>query len=429
MNKRRLTTVLLATAVGLSLSAGTVNAQTTVSFLHKWPEPENMVYFNAAVKTYEEANPDIKIKMEAVADEPYKDKIRVLMASGQVPDIYFSWSGEFGKKFARGGRALDITDAVYGNDWKDVFSEASLGPFKYKGKLYGVPINVNAKFMLYNTKLFADNDITEPKTFADLLDACAKLIDAGVTPIGFGNQFPWAASHYIGELIGKLVPNEVRLADFELTSSADELYTDPGYVEALNAFKALNDQGCFNRGSNALTHGIARGSFTAGRTAMMYMELTEFVRVKDTQLEQDGWDFFPLPGFPDARGEPGLLTGAPDGFMIYADTQHAAEAIQFLKFLTSPEQGKLYVDTTGMTSAVKGSITADNADAKTLKGLDILNAASGLALWLDTDMDARSTEVLLAGSQAILNGTETPEQVMAKVRETALAVKQEREQQ
>jgi hypothetical protein len=50
-----------------------------------------------------------------------------------------------------------------------------------------------------------------------------------------------------------------------------------------------------------------------------------------------------------------------------------------------------------------------------------------MALWLDTDMDARSTEVLLAGSQAIINGTETPEQVMSKVRETALAVQKERQ--
>lgn len=429
MKNRRLTQVLLTMAVGLFVIVGAAHAKTTVSFLHKWPEPENMVYFNAAVKAYEEANPEIEIKMEAVADEPYKDKIRVLMASGQVPDIYFSWSGEFGKKFARGGRALDITDAVYGSDWKDVFSDASLGPFKYKGKLYGIPINVNAKFMLYNTKLFAENNIEKPETFADLLDTCKKLVEAGVTPIGFGNQYPWAASHYIGELIGKLVPNDVRLADFELTRSADVLYTDPGYVEALNAFKALNDKGCFNRGSNALTHGIARGGFTAGRTAMMYMELTEFTEVKGTPLEKDGWDFFQLPGFTDARGDSGLITGAPDGFMISADTKNATEAIRFLKFLTSPEQGKLYVDTTGMTGAVKGSITSENADAKTLKGLDTLNAASGLALWIDTDMDARSTEVLLAGSQAILNGTETPEQVMAKVRKTAIAVKQEREKQ
>jgi len=188
----------------------------------------------------------------------------------------------------------------------------------------------------------------------------------------------------------------------------------------------LNDEGYFNRGSNALTHSIARGSFLAGRNAMIYMELVEFNQLKGSQAEKDGWDFFKLPGFADGKGDGNLLTGAPDGFMISSKTEHPAEAIEFLKFLTSAEQGKEYVKITGMTSAVKGSITAENADAMTLKGLDVLNAASGLALWLDTDMDARSTEVLLAGSQAILNGTETPEQVMAKVRETALAVQQER---
>ena len=79
--------------------------------------------------------------------------------------------------------------------------------------------------------------------------------------------------------------------------------------------------------------------------------------------------------------------------MVSAKTQHPKEALEFLKFLTSADQGGKYVKVTGMTSAVKGSITAQNADAMTLKGLDILNAASGLALWLDTDMDARSTEV------------------------------------
>ena len=428
MKRTKLLSILLASAVALSAMTASALAEVTVTFLHKWPEPENMAYFTKAVAEFEAAHPDIKIKMEAVADEPYKDKIRVLMASDQVPDVFFSWSGEFGKKFARGGRALDITAAVYDSDWKDRFSEASMGPFKYQGKLYGVPINVDAKFMLYNKKIFAAHGIAEPKTYAEFLEACKKLKAAGVVPIAFGNQYPWAASHYIGDLLGKLVPNDVRLADYELTAPADKLYTDPGYVQALTEFKRLNDEGYFNRGSNALTHAIARGSFLAGRTAMIYMELVEFNQLKGSQAEKDGWDFFKLPGFADGKGDGGLLTGAPDGFMVSAKTQHPKEALEFLKFLTSADQGKKYVKVTGMTSAVKGSITAENADAMTLKGLDILNAASGLALWLDTDMDARSTEVLLAGSQAILNGTETPQQVMAKVRETALAVQKERAQ-
>jgi raffinose/stachyose/melibiose transport system substrate-binding protein len=428
MKRTKLLSILLASAVGLSAMTASALAEVTVTFLHKWPEPENMAYFTKAVAEFEAAHPDIKIKMEAVADEPYKDKIRVLMASDQVPDVFFSWSGEFGKKFARGGRALDITAAVYDSDWKDRFSEASMGPFKYQGKLYGVPINVDAKFMLYNKKIFAAHGIAEPKTYAEFLEACKKLKAAGVVPIAFGNQYPWAASHYIGDLLGKLVPNDVRLADYELTAPADKLYTDPGYVQALTEFKRLNDEGYFNRGSNALTHAIARGSFLAGRTAMIYMELVEFNQLKGSQAEKDGWDFFKLPGFADGKGDGGLLTGAPDGFMVSAKTQHPKEALEFLKFLTSADQGRKYVKVTGMTGAVKGSITAENADAMTLKGLDILNAASGLALWLDTDMDARSTEVLLAGSQAILNGTETAEQVMAKVRETALAVQKERAQ-
>ena len=109
--KHLLAVTALATGILASLPA-LAQDKTVVSFLHKFPEPENMAYFDAAVAEFEAANPGIDIVMEAVADEPYKDKIRVLMASDQVPDIYFSWSGEFGRKFAREGRTLDLTEAL-----------------------------------------------------------------------------------------------------------------------------------------------------------------------------------------------------------------------------------------------------------------------------------------------------------------------------
>lgn len=426
MKTSRLCALMLASAIGASM-VGLAHAQTTVTFLHKWPEPENMAYFEKAVEEFEAANPDIDIQMEAVADEPYKDKIRVLMASRQVPDIFFSWSGEFGKKFARGGRAYDITDYVYDGDWQNTFPEAALQPFKFQDRLYGIPINVDAKFMLYNTTTFEEHGLEVPKTFDELIAVCAKLNEAGEVPINFGNQFPWAASHYIGEIIAKLVPNEIREADYALTRDADELYTDPGYVEALTAFKRLNEEGCFNRGSNALTHPIARGSFLAGRGAMIYMQMVEFGRIDGSPVDESGWNFFTLPTFTGGRGDAGIITGAPDGFMLSADTENPEEAIRFLKFMTTPEQARKYVDITGMTSSVKGAVTAENADERVLQGLKELDAASGLALWLDTDMDARSTEVLLAGAQGIINGTETPEGVMEEVRATARQVKQERD--
>jgi raffinose/stachyose/melibiose transport system substrate-binding protein len=427
MNIPRMTMSLAAALLMSAAFTQSATAEVTLSFLHKWPEPENMVYFEQAVAAFEEANPDIDVQMEAVADEPYKDKIRVLMGSEQVPDVFFSWSGEFGKNFSRNGRALDITDAMMGTDWKDRFSEAALSPFRFEGRQYGVPINIDAKFVLYNKAIFAEHGLEVPETWDEFMAVNETLKEAGIEPIAFGNQYPWAASHYIGDLIAKFVPNDIRLGDYNLERPADELYTHPGYAQAMDAFKELNDKGYFNRGSNALTHSIARGSFLAGRNAMMYMEVVEFVQVTDdTELGKAGWDFFTLPSPEGGEGEDNLLTGAPDGFMISSVTEHPEEAIKFLKFLTSPEQAKKYVDTTGMTSAVTGAIDDSNASPQVIEGLEAIRQADDLALWLDTDMDARSTEVLLAGSQALLNDTDTSEAIMKRVRETAKAVQAER---
>ena len=88
MKRRDFTTGGLA-LVGASLVTGALpsKAQEKVilSFLHKWPEPDNIEFFQKAVKAFEAAHPNITINMDAVADEPYKAKIRVVMASGEIP--------------------------------------------------------------------------------------------------------------------------------------------------------------------------------------------------------------------------------------------------------------------------------------------------------------------------------------------------------
>ena len=81
--------------------SGTSSEPVTIRFFHKWPEPEHTDFYNYVIQEYQKTHPNVKIAMEFVADEPYKDKIRVLMASGEVPDIYFSWAG------ARSHRRVD----------------------------------------------------------------------------------------------------------------------------------------------------------------------------------------------------------------------------------------------------------------------------------------------------------------------------------
>lgn len=396
----------------------------TIRFFHKWPEPEQLDYYNYVISEFEKTHPNIKVTMEAVADEPYKDKIRILMASGEVPDIYFSWAGEFSWKFARAGQALDITDALMNSDWKDNIVLAAVEPYKLDGKIYGVPMRINAKFMVYNKEIFQKYNLSEPTTWDEYLALCETLKSNGVTPVAFGNEFPWASAHYVGDMNAKLVDGETLRADYLLTAEADKLFTDPGYIEALKRFRTLNEKGYFNEGPNGISHSSARSSFIAGKTAMVYVELEEFATVAEG-MGADAFGFFQFPSGTGGKGDQKLLTGAPDGFMIYGKTAHPAEAIEFLKFLTSPDMGKEYVKRLGIPSAVVGAVSADTALPAVVKGVESINSASGMALWMDTDMNAKIVEVYLPGMQAVLNGDKSPEELMQEVHDIAVQVQQE----
>jgi raffinose/stachyose/melibiose transport system substrate-binding protein len=418
--------MLVAVVLMLVAMVGASSAQDTVTirFFHKWPEPEAMAYFESVIAQFEAENPNIDIVMEAVADEPYKDKIRAVMASGDVPDVYFSWAGEFSWKFAREGRALALDSYFYDTDWKDFVINSAAEPYKWEGVLYGIPLRMNGKFMVYNKAMFEQYELAPPQTWDELLAVCETLKSNGVTPIAFGNEFPWASSHYVGDFNAKLVTEDVRNADYLLTAEDDVLFADPGYVEALARFQTLGTNGCFNEGANAIPHALARASFIAGQTAMIYVELEEFVTVANG-MGEDAFGFFTLPGGTGGAGDQDVLTGAPDGFMISAATEHPEEAVAFLKFLTSPEIGTQYVSTLGIPSSVIGAVNDETALPIVVEGVEAVNNASGMALWLDTDINIKIVEVYLPGMQALLIGSETPESLMAKVREAALAVKAE----
>jgi raffinose/stachyose/melibiose transport system substrate-binding protein len=420
---------MLLTACGGATATTTGDTQTStekveITFFHKWPEPEQLEYYNYVIDEFEKANPNITVKMEAVADEPYKDKIRILMASGEVPDIYFSWAGEFSWKFARAGQALDLTDALMNTDWKDNIILSAVEPYKLDGKVYGIPMRINAKFMVYNKSVFEQYNLSVPTTWDEFLAVCDTLKQNGVTPIAFGNEYPWASAHYVGDLNAKLVEGTTLKADYLLTADPAALFTDSGYVEALNRFAELNANGYFNEGPNGISHSSARSSFIAGKAAMMYIELEEFITVADG-MGEDAFGFFQFPSGTGGKGDQKLLTGAPDGFMIYGKTAHPQEAIAFLKFLTSPEMGKEYVKRLGIPSAVVGAVSEETALPIVVEGVTSINSASGMALWMDTDMNAKIVEVYLPGMQAVLNGTKTSEELMKEVSEVAAQVQAE----
>ena len=183
-------------APGASAPAGG-ELEGSITFLHKYSDPRYAPYFESVVAGYMAENPKVTIEIQAESDQGVKDKLRVLAASNSLPDVYFSWAGDFTKKFVRGDLAKDLTGDVTG-EWKDRFTPAALEAYTYDGKLYVVPITLDAKYLVYNTKLFADNGISVPTTLEELYAACDTFKTKGFTdPITFGNVNGWPAIHFM----------------------------------------------------------------------------------------------------------------------------------------------------------------------------------------------------------------------------------------
>lgn len=392
-----------------------------LKFLHKWPQPEYAPYFEEVVKEFESQNPDIKIKMEAIADEPIKDKLRVILGGSEVPDIMFSWSGEFARKFVRADAALDLTPYLEEDAaWKDSFIPASLQPFSSDGKNYGIPLRFNGKFFVYNKEIFDKHGLQAPKTWDEFLNVLDTLKEEGETPLMLGNESPWAAIHYLTGLNQKMVDQEVRMNDYNPRSGE---FTDSGYVKSMELLAELNEKGYFMDNVNSSSHDMVKQMFFAGKGAIFYVELEEFQDVEDAL--KGNWGFFPMPSIADGNGSQKYITGAPDGFIVSSKSKHPKEAVEFLKFLTSKENSLKLVKDIGWPSPIEGATNPDTALKQVAEGVDYMKQAEGMAEWLDTDVHAKVADVYLSNIQLLLDGSKSPDEIIKEVQAVAKQVQSE----
>ncbi|WP_206184843.1 ABC transporter substrate-binding protein [Thermoactinospora rubra] len=303
----------------------------TLSILTKFAGEPLESYFADLAAKYRQRHPGVQVELIQETDQSIKDKTKTLTASNALPDIYFTWTGNWAENFVRGGRAADLTKVIGPDtEWGRTFGRGSLEAFAYDGKYYGIPLYNNGKFMGYSKAAFAKAGVEVPKSFEELLASCAKLRQAGYEPIAFGNKDGWPALHYLQQLFAYHVPKDTLEADFHpATAKLDH----PGYVAALKQFKTLVDQCTDTKaGTNGVLYTSAQEAFSGGKAAMYYQEVLEFdTTVGDKALDPGDFGIFPLPVPQGAAGDPEALEGAPEGYLINARSPRAALAIDFMK--------------------------------------------------------------------------------------------------
>jgi raffinose/stachyose/melibiose transport system substrate-binding protein len=429
-------TMVAASALGLSATKGYSDSGKTMvadpnakveysgklTILTKFGLQVLSPYFTNLAAEYEKLHPGVKIELIQESDDSVKGKTKTLVASNSLTDIYFSWTGSWGGNFVRGHRAVDLSKVIGPDtEWGKTLVPAAVQAFQYNGKYYGIPLYLDAKFMGYNKQIFSKAGISVPTSFEQLLTDCDTLRKAGTTPISIGNKEAWPAIHYIGQLLSYNVPEATLERDFVPSKTG---YTDPGYVESLKQFKELADRCTDGATMNGVSYASALQDLSNGKSAMYYQEIIEFDQSAsaDTTLKPADFGFFVLPAPEGAKGDAKSIEGAPEGYMINTASKHVPLAIDFMKFVTSPEHGQiLSAPPYGQPSATIGGASEKTMSASVVDGLKVLKSASYLMPWLDTANSPHVAAAWLSSLQALAGGTMTPEQVMDQVKQAAAA--------
>jgi raffinose/stachyose/melibiose transport system substrate-binding protein len=395
-----------------------------------WNAEPRKSALNEIVVGFEKANPGVKVEISNVEPDAYKTKIKVALGGADTPDIYFVWSGEkMLHSFVRGGNCLDLTPYLDadGGEWRQRIVPASLQPYVYDNKTWGVPYLLQCTFMFYNKDLLAKNGVEVPKTWDDLIAACKKLKAAGVTPIALGNLKKWPAHHYACCLFQRLMGQDAVMAQYDPMGPGD--YKDPGWVKSLQMFDDFQKQGFFNPSPNGVDRDDSRVLFYTEKAAMFYTGTWDF-----SQFSEGGpapsafwskWDFVNFPAVTGGKGEQDALEGSPDGYVVSSKTKNPELAVAFLKYMTSVEVAKAFAGKCKELVQVKGAVDESTASWYLKKYAELVNNAKVISAWSDTAMELSVADVLLDGVQALLAGEKTPDQIMQDVRKRQAEVKKD----
>ena len=409
-------------------SGGTSEETIEISF-GTW-KPEFSAWFEDPDNQPEElVEKGITVVTDYSATDEYLSKLLSDIAAGVAPDVCTIPIGANLVKCAP--YLMDITEfaeAEWGPDWKDQVNPLAFTLADNFGNI-GLPWGlVGMTNMIYNVDMFEELNLEYPKTVDELIAVCQAARDAGYQPAMFGYHDAGATIALLMTIVYDLDPTHELWEKAELTGEAS--WTDPVFVEALNIYKRLYDEGVlcdsflsYNLYMDAIdpfTSGNALISLN-GTWASNFVADDTFRDTIDFKIEFDY-----MPDFNEDGNIPQVCY-SPDVWIPIADTSENPEAAwDVVKCVAVGSVGEAMYD--GLTALPVYDYTpdlsrlpadeieyAENTFAKVTEMID-----NGYAPKVGYSMlNAETKDALWVGIGDLFNGVKTAEEVLESVEEVA----------
>jgi raffinose/stachyose/melibiose transport system substrate-binding protein len=309
----------------------------TIVYWSSWNEGEPFQKVMAqAITDFEAANPNIKIEV-TWAGRDILTKLSSAIAAGTSPDLVDHSADELWAALIKNDQTLPLDNALqekaYNEDkkWSDIFVDGILKSYQFNGTTTFIPYEIVTSAFWYDQNVFNKYNITPPKTWSELLTLCDTLNARGIAPLG-GDNDPWYNAYYFYWLSERILgPGEWYKAAGDKTGAA---WDNPGFLQVAQKIQELGTRGCFQKGYEGNVYPAGQVDWSVGKSAMELVGSWLFNEVHETATSGFINSGFP---FPEIEGGKGKLTDVESfllGWVVFKNSKHPQEAIQFMKFAT-----------------------------------------------------------------------------------------------
>jgi len=286
---------------------------------------------------YMKENDNITIEIEALQDEPYKQKFQSYVASNNLPDIFHVWGQPaFFQAVMEKGYAAELNPADYESYY---FFEGSTTDFSYNGKLYGLPRNQDITTIFINKAIFNDNGVKIPETYKELLDAARAFRSKGIQPLAINGRDKWILNLFFQDLVIKVSGNQQTI--YDASTGKTKFSEDPDIRKAAELFKELVDAGLFQDSFVSADYGAAQNLFLQEQAAMFYMGAWEVGMASNPDNSEhfrQNVGLIPFPVVEDGKGKiSDVCAWNGGGYAVSASSPVKDEAIKLLNYMMHPD--------------------------------------------------------------------------------------------
>jgi len=365
------------------------------------------------------ANTALPLQIQTVPQTSLDQKLQLLAGQNALPAMFAAGNAPATtKSLVKAGDIADLQTALTNLGVINDVEPAALSTIQnLYGGFYVLPDEFNIEGIFYNKKIFAQEGLSVPQTWDQLVAAAAKLQSKGIQPFSASGQQGWPITRLISGYLYRSIGPDALTA----VANGTAKLSDPKYVQAAQAVASLGAKGYFGKGVESIDYNTSVNTFLTGKAAMLYMGTWVLASVSDPSADTIGAGNVGFMPFPSVAGGAGNSDQYPANvglpFTFGAKTLGPKVSAWLKCIVQNYGTGVLkdYGTYSGFTaSGVSGLSALQTGIAQTMAN------SKQSVLWFEALFSTKATTVSQQDASPLVNGSMSPATFMSAI-QTALS--------